>query len=107
MLSWLAGQSARQCGPCAHGLPAIARLAEAMADGRAAPAGASCLQRWSGQAAGPRCLPPARRRCAFLGSALELFGRSSTSTRATGRASAARRPVTLAAPTATWERAAA
>ncbi len=32
---WLAGQSAGQCGPCSHGLPAIAETLWTIADGRA------------------------------------------------------------------------
>jgi NADH:ubiquinone oxidoreductase subunit F (NADH-binding) len=36
VVSWLARQSARQCGPCLHGLASIADLLRALVDGRAA-----------------------------------------------------------------------
>jgi NADH:ubiquinone oxidoreductase subunit F (NADH-binding) len=37
VMSWLASQSARQCGPCTNGLPAIAGVLEGIAVGRAGP----------------------------------------------------------------------
>lgn len=42
---WLAGQSAGQCGPCIHGLPAIADGVEAVAQGRVGEVEAD-LRRW-------------------------------------------------------------
>jgi NADH:ubiquinone oxidoreductase subunit F (NADH-binding) len=46
---WLAGQSAGQCGPCVHGLAAIAGQLEALADARAAPDALPRLRRWTGR----------------------------------------------------------
>lgn len=48
VISWLAGESAGQCGPCANGMPALARLLEYSVTHRA-PAGArNYIDRWSG-----------------------------------------------------------
>jgi len=47
-ISWLAAQSAGQCGPCANGLPALAALIAAVADGRAPRGARATLERWSG-----------------------------------------------------------
>jgi NADH:ubiquinone oxidoreductase subunit F (NADH-binding) len=47
VMSWLASQSARQCGPCSNGLPAIAGALEQLATGRAEPDARQRLQRWA------------------------------------------------------------
>jgi NADH:ubiquinone oxidoreductase subunit F (NADH-binding) len=66
VVSWLAQQSARQCGPCLFGLAAIADLLRGLVDGRAARARqqahrrgravaedpVTCLRRWSGDVEG-------------------------------------------------------
>jgi NADH:ubiquinone oxidoreductase subunit F (NADH-binding) len=63
---WLAGESAGQCGPCVHGLAAIADLLHGLVDGRAARARQRvqrrrretaedpihCLHRWSAEIPG-------------------------------------------------------
>jgi NADH:ubiquinone oxidoreductase subunit F (NADH-binding) len=48
VVSWLAGQSARQCGPCANGLPAIAGVLNRIAVGRAESGSRAQLVRWAG-----------------------------------------------------------
>jgi NADH:ubiquinone oxidoreductase subunit F (NADH-binding) len=50
--SWLAGQSAGQCGPCVHGLAALADALERLVAGRADDGVAARLVRWSGQLEG-------------------------------------------------------
>jgi NADH:ubiquinone oxidoreductase subunit F (NADH-binding) len=45
VLRWLAGQSARQCGPCVHGLDALARAFEETVHGVAAPDGERRIER--------------------------------------------------------------
>ncbi|HKE99821.1 MAG TPA: NADH-ubiquinone oxidoreductase-F iron-sulfur binding region domain-containing protein [Actinomycetes bacterium] len=53
ILAWLAGESAGQCGPCVHGLAAIAAAAARLRDGRGG--GGEDLQRlrrWAGQVEG-------------------------------------------------------
>jgi NADH:ubiquinone oxidoreductase subunit F (NADH-binding) len=74
-MDWMASQSARQCGPCSHGLPAIAGLLAAMADGRAPADAQDRLARWSSQIAGRGAcrLPDGALR--FLASGLRVFAR--------------------------------
>lgn len=45
---YLADQSARQCGPCLNGLPAIAGAVTELADGTAQPRTVERLERWCG-----------------------------------------------------------
>jgi NADH:ubiquinone oxidoreductase subunit F (NADH-binding) len=47
MVTYLAGQSARQCGPCLNGLPAMARTLESLASARPAHGAADELARLS------------------------------------------------------------
>jgi NADH:ubiquinone oxidoreductase subunit F (NADH-binding) len=49
---FLADSSARQCGPCLFGLPALAGAVEALAAGRASRADLRRLQRWTREVAG-------------------------------------------------------
>jgi NADH:ubiquinone oxidoreductase subunit F (NADH-binding) len=49
---FLADSSARQCGPCLFGLPALAGVLEALARGRAGRADLRRLQRWAGEVTG-------------------------------------------------------
>jgi NADH:ubiquinone oxidoreductase subunit F (NADH-binding) len=72
VIGWMAGQSAGQCGPCANGLPAIARAMEELCrsgDRRLV----ARLERWAGQVEGRGAcrLPDGATR--FLRSALRVF----------------------------------
>lgn len=71
--SWMASQSAGQCGPCSNGLPAIARELNAMATGRGRNDSHHLLQRWGGmvQRRGACHHPDGTAR--FVLSALEVF----------------------------------
>jgi NADH:ubiquinone oxidoreductase subunit F (NADH-binding) len=52
VMSWLAAQSAHQCGPCSNGLPAIADTLELMAAGRAGPGARERVRRCAGMIRG-------------------------------------------------------
>jgi NADH:ubiquinone oxidoreductase subunit F (NADH-binding) len=52
ILEWLAGETAQQCGPCMHGLPALARGANALASGSRDSTPHRLLTRWSAQIEG-------------------------------------------------------
>lgn len=70
---WLDDQSARQCGPCVHGLAAIAAAVSRLAHGRPDPGDEAGLVRW-------QRLVPGRGACRhpdgalrFVGSGLRVF----------------------------------
>jgi NADH:ubiquinone oxidoreductase subunit F (NADH-binding) len=51
MLSFLAGESAGQCGPCLHGLPAMAQVTARIASGKGRAPDLDRLRRWAAQLA--------------------------------------------------------
>ena len=74
ILHYLAGESAGQCGPCTHGLRAVADTMQLVADGRHHPDDLQRLQRWLQEI-------PGRGGCSypdgvvrFARSALAVFG---------------------------------
>jgi NADH:ubiquinone oxidoreductase subunit F (NADH-binding) len=52
LTAWLAAQSAGQCGPCVHGLGALAGVLQRLAAGRGEPADPARLQRWTAMVRG-------------------------------------------------------
>ncbi len=54
IMSFLAGESARQCGPCFNGLPAVASAIAQIAVGRAKTGDVDRLRRWANQLSGHR-----------------------------------------------------
>jgi NADH:ubiquinone oxidoreductase subunit F (NADH-binding) len=54
IMSFLSGESARQCGPCFNGLPALATATAKVAVGRARQADVGRLRRWANQLSGHR-----------------------------------------------------
>ncbi|MEY2415807.1 MAG: hypothetical protein QOH53_1141, partial [Ilumatobacteraceae bacterium] len=66
ILTWLAGQTAGQCGPCVHGLAAIARGMTDLASGRSTAHDVTLLHRWAGQVEG-------RGACSFPDGAVRLL----------------------------------
>jgi NADH:ubiquinone oxidoreductase subunit F (NADH-binding) len=66
VLTWMAGETAGQCGPCVHGLAAIAGAVSELAAGRPDVDTLARLQRWAGQVEG-------RGACRFPDGAVRLL----------------------------------
>ncbi len=73
LIGFLARESARQCGPCQHGLAALAATTAQLASGPAKPRDAERLQRWIGQIAGRGACHHPDGALVLLGSALRVF----------------------------------
>ena len=69
---WFAGESAGQCGPCVHGLAAIAGTLEALARGESSD-GDLRLRRWVEQVRGRGACGHPDGAASFVGSALDVF----------------------------------
>ena len=95
-MSWLAEESAHQCGPCSNGLPALARLVSAMAAGQAPPDCHRRLERWCRDVRGRGAchLPDGAVR--FLSNGLRVFADEVSDHAAHGPCEACSRPTTLA-----------
>jgi NADH:ubiquinone oxidoreductase subunit F (NADH-binding) len=94
----MAGESAGQCGPCVHGLDAIAgalaSLAAATGDGGVI----SRLERWCGQVTGRGACRHPDGVVRFLRSALDVFADEFEDHRRHGPCDACDRPPVLAVP---------
>jgi NADH:ubiquinone oxidoreductase subunit F (NADH-binding) len=73
VLTFLARQTAGQCGPCHVGLPAIAEMFHAVATGQARPAALDQLARWAGDVRGRGACRHPDGAMLFLASAMEVF----------------------------------
>ncbi len=73
IMTYLASQSARQCGPCVFGLGAIAAATRRLADRSAQREDLDRLQRWSGQLAGRGACKHPDGAAGLVGSALGVF----------------------------------
>jgi len=72
--SYLAGQSAGQCGPCVHGLAAIAQSLSQIADGSAGPDEQERLRRWCDDVDGRGACHHPSGAVRFVRSTLKTFG---------------------------------
>ena len=70
---WLAEQSAGQCGPCVHGLRAIASAIEELAAGAASAGAGQRIARWSKLAKGRGACRHPDGAVRFITSALDVF----------------------------------
>jgi NADH:ubiquinone oxidoreductase subunit F (NADH-binding) len=73
ILTYLAGQSARQCGPCVFGLGAIAAASRRLAERSPQQDDLTRLMRWSGQLAGRGACKHPDGATSLLRSALQVF----------------------------------
>jgi NADH:ubiquinone oxidoreductase subunit F (NADH-binding) len=73
VVGWMARESAGQCGPCVHGLAAIAGALATLADGAPDPFVLGRLARWSGQVQGRGACHHPDGVVRFLRSALDVF----------------------------------
>jgi NADH:ubiquinone oxidoreductase subunit F (NADH-binding) len=73
VLDYLAEQSAGQCGPCLHGLRAIANSFHLVARGAARDGELARLRRWGAEVTGRGACRHPDGAARFLASALEVF----------------------------------
>ncbi|HUZ28326.1 MAG TPA: NADH-ubiquinone oxidoreductase-F iron-sulfur binding region domain-containing protein [Solirubrobacteraceae bacterium] len=74
VIDYLAGQSVRQCGPCTHGLRAIADSTGALASGTAQAGEHERLLRWAAEVRGRGACHHPDGAARFVVSALNVFG---------------------------------
>jgi NADH:ubiquinone oxidoreductase subunit F (NADH-binding) len=74
VIDYLAGQSVRQCGPCTHGLRAIADSTGALASGTAQAGEHERLLRWAAEIRGRGACHHPDGAARFVVSALNVFG---------------------------------
>ena len=74
VLTWLAGETAGQCGPCVHGLAAIAGGMTELAMGSASADTVAMLHRWANQIEGRGACSYPDGAVRLLRSALKVFG---------------------------------
>ena len=91
VLDYLAEQSAGQCGPCLHGLHAIAGSFDLVARGRAGADQLARLRRWGAEVTGRGACRHPDGAARFLASAMEVFAREIDDHRA-GRCTAVHAP---------------
>ena len=87
VVSWLADQSAGQCGPCLFGLASIAEAFDALSRGRLSAAGQRRLERWTHEVTGRGACHHPDGTARFVTSALRTF-QSEIALHSKGRCSA-------------------
>jgi NADH:ubiquinone oxidoreductase subunit F (NADH-binding) len=99
VMSWLAAQSARQCGPCANGLPAIAGELDRIAAGQARPGAREHVTRWAGMVQNRGACRHPDGAVRLLASALRTLDAELRDHERHGPCEACTRPALLATPT--------
>jgi NADH:ubiquinone oxidoreductase subunit F (NADH-binding) len=99
---WLADQSAGQCGPCTHGLPAIAQAVEGLVAGDAGERREPQLRRWLAMVEGRGACHHPDGVVRLVRSALTVFASEIARHRQYGPCRAPAAPLPLPAPEAAW-----
>jgi NADH:ubiquinone oxidoreductase subunit F (NADH-binding) len=73
LAAWMAAESAGQCGPCVHGLPALAAVLERYATGRTEPGDRERLGRWSAMVRGRGACHHPDGTARMIASAVRVF----------------------------------
>ena len=92
-MTFMAGQSAAQCGPCVFGLAAIAEATRRLASGAPAQDDLGRIDRWAGQVLGRGACHHPDGAVGLLRSALAVFADEFARHQARGRCSVARAAV--------------
>jgi NADH:ubiquinone oxidoreductase subunit F (NADH-binding) len=98
VVRWMADETAGQCGPCVHGLDAIAAALATVREGAADRDVLARLERWGGQVEGRGACRHPDGVVRFLRSALAVFAREFEDHRRHGPCAACDRPPVLAVP---------
>jgi NADH:ubiquinone oxidoreductase subunit F (NADH-binding) len=98
VVHWMADENAGQCGPCVHGLAAIAGAVGSLAAGTADRDVLARLERWSGQVEGRGACHHPNGVVRFLRSALGVFAEEFDDHRRHGPCGACSSPPVLAVP---------
>jgi NADH:ubiquinone oxidoreductase subunit F (NADH-binding) len=98
VVDWLADENAGQCGPCVHGLDAIAGALADIADGVADRDATLRLERWCGQVEGRGACHHPNGVARFVRSALRIFAAELEDHRRHGPCGACRRSPLLFIP---------
>ncbi len=98
VVAWMAGESAGQCGPCVHGLAAIAGALSSIGAGTADADVLARLARWAGQVDGRGACGHPDGVVRFVRSALGVFAEEFEDHRRHGPCDACDRPGVLAVP---------
>jgi NADH:ubiquinone oxidoreductase subunit F (NADH-binding) len=93
IMTFMAGQSAAQCGPCVFGLAAIAEATRRLASGSPAQDDLGRIDRWAGQVLGRGACHHPDGAVGLLRSALDVFADEFARHQARGRCSATRAEV--------------
>jgi NADH:ubiquinone oxidoreductase subunit F (NADH-binding) len=86
-MNFMAAESAGQCGPCVHGLRAIADTTMNLARGRAGGGDLDNVERWVGQIPGRGACRHPDGAMELMTSALNIFGEEFAHHERTGRCS--------------------